>query len=152
MRPARSSLSASRTRRARTSRYTTYYCPIANYQLFPLGFVDVRDVTAGLIAGIKAPGRNRVPFTGEWFELKDAVEYIASVRPELKGRLANIVPTGQTKAIVDTSKALKVLGLKSRPWKETVLQTIDFLVKLEKDWQEQGVDIDAKLKKNEWRA
>lgn len=126
--------------------------PDTKFRTIPVGFVDVRDVAAALIAGTKVTGRNRIPFTGEWFELKDAVDYVASIRPELKSRLANIVPTGQTKAMVDTSKALKALGVKPRPWKETVIETIDFLVKLEKDWQARGVDLDTKLKQNEWRA
>lgn len=126
--------------------------PDTKVQTYGFGYVDVRDVAAGLIAGIKTSGRNRVPFTGEWFELKDAVEYVASIRPELKDRLAAIVPTGQTEASVDTSKALRVLGLKPRSWKETVIETIDYLVKLEKDWEIRGVDLDTQLKQNEWRA
>lgn len=126
--------------------------PDTKQQTPPFGFVDVRDVAAGLIAGIKVTGRNRVPLTGEWFELKDAVEYIASVRPELKSRLANIVPTGQTNGILDNSKALEVLGIKPRSWKESVINTIDYLVEVEKAWEGQGIDIESRLKRNEWRA
>lgn len=126
--------------------------PGSKQQTPPFGFVDVRDVAAGLIAGIKVTGRNRVPLTGEWFEMKDAAEYIGEVRPELKDRLANIVPTGQSKAAVDNSKALEVLGIEPRSWKDTVIQTIDYLVGVEKAWKEQGIDIESRLKKNEWTS
>lgn len=126
--------------------------PGSKIQNNPLGFVDVRDVSAALIAGSKVVGKNRVPFTGEWFKLTEAVECVAALRPELKGRLAEIPPTSQTKPTVDTSKALKILGLKPRPWKYTVIQTVDYLVKLEKDWASQGFDLDAETKGNEWRA
>lgn len=126
--------------------------PDSKLQTSPLGFVDVRDVAAGLIAGLKATGLNRVPFTGKWFDLKDAVDYLAIKRPELKGRLASIVPIDTKEALIDTSKAAVLLGLKPRAWQETVLDTIDYLVQLEKDWAEQGVDVEATLKNNEWRG
>jgi hypothetical protein len=118
----------------------------------PMGYVDVRDIAAGLVAGIRTTGRNRLLFTGEWFELKDAVNYISATRPELKDRLPIVVSTGQKEPIIDRSRAEKVLGIKARPWKETVLNAVDFFVNLEKEWLAQGVDIENKLKKNEWRA
>lgn len=125
--------------------------PDSKVQTFPFGYVDVRDVAAGLIAGIKVLGRNRIPLTGEFFDLKEAVEYVSSVRPELKGRLATIPPSGQTNVVVDTSKESDVLGVKPRAWKDTVIQTIDYLLQLEKDWEGQGVDLESRLKQNEWR-
>jgi hypothetical protein len=65
--------------------------------------------------------------------------------------LATIVPTGQTVPVIDNARAEKVLGIKARPWKEIVLEAVDFFVDLEKKWAAQGVDIEEKLKKNEWR-
>jgi len=65
------------------------------------GFVDVRDIARGLVTGIRTPGRHRALLTGEWFDFKDAVDYIAAVRPALKSRLPKITPTGQTEAVYE---------------------------------------------------
>lgn len=117
------------------------------------GFVDVRDVARGLVAGIKTPGRNRILLSGEWFEYKEAIDYIASVRPELKDRLANIVSAGQTRGIVDNARAQEVLGIQAViPWKQSVIEVVDTLIKIEKDWTGAGVDIEETLKKNDRRA
>lgn len=110
----------------------------------PMGFVDVRDVTAAQVAGIKTPGRNRVLLAGEWFEVKDAVDHIAVARPELADRLTN--------AVIDNTRAVEVLGVQVISWKEMIVDTIDSLVKLEKEWQEAGVDVETTLKKSFWRA
>jgi hypothetical protein len=126
--------------------------PDSKIQTIPMGYVDVRDVAVALVASIRTTGQNRLLFTGEWFELKDAVDYIASVRPELKDRLATVVPTGQTEPIIDKSRAEKVLGIEVRPWKETVLDAVDFFVGLENQWLAENVDIEEKLKKNGRRA
>src|SRR5882762_3391616 len=83
------------------------------------GFVDVREVAAGIVAGIRTPGRNRILLTGEWFDYKDAVEYIAAIRPELKNRLATPIPTGQTEGVIGNARAQQILGLPpARSWKE----------------------------------
>lgn len=117
------------------------------------GFVDVRDVARALVAGIKTPGRNRVLLSGEWFEYKDAVEYIASVRPELKARLPNILPTGLTHGMIDNTRAQKVLGIPAVvPWKQSVIEVVDTLIKIEKDWTSAGIDIKNTLEKNDRRA
>jgi nucleoside-diphosphate-sugar epimerase len=124
--------------------------PDSKLQTSTTGYTDVRDVAIALVAGITAPGRNRALLVGEWFEVKDAVDYIAAARPELKDRLPTLVPTGQKEPIIDRSKAEKVLGFKVRPWQETVLTAVDFFVNLEKEWLAQGIDIENKLKKNGW--
>jgi nucleoside-diphosphate-sugar epimerase len=118
-----------------------------------LGFVDVRDVAAGLVAGIRTPGKNRVLLASEWFDVKDAVDHISSVRPELKGRLPTLVPGGQTAAVIDSSRAVRVLGVSPvRDWRDSVTETIDYLVKLEKEWKSSGVDLDNTLRSSYWRA
>lgn len=112
------------------------------------GYVDVRDVAGALIAGIKVQGRNRVLLMGEWFEHKHAIEYISSVRPELRARLpANLVPTGQTKGMIDNSRALKILEIPPvRNWKESLIETVDSLLAVETDWIGRGVDVDVVLR------
>jgi hypothetical protein len=123
--------------------------PDSKTQTTPIGYLDVRDIAIALVTAIRITGQNRLLFRGEWFELKDAIDYIATVRPELKGRLAPVVPTGQTEPIMDNSWAEKLLGIKPRPWKETVIEAVDFFVNLEKEWSAQGVDIEE-LKKTPW--
>lgn len=117
------------------------------------GFVDVKDVAAGLVSGIRAKGRNRALLTGEFFELKDAIDYLSTVRPELKGRLIDPEPTGQTKSLIDNKRAFEILGLKSvSPWRDNVLETVDYVLKIEKEWLAAGVDIESTLKASGWRT
>lgn len=116
-----------------------------------VGYVDVRDVALGMIAGINIPGKTRNLLTGEWFELKDAVEYIGTLHPELK---IPILPlSGQTDSIVDYEPALKRLGITRRPWKDSVREAAEAVLKVEKDWIALGIDLDCEggLRKNTWR-
>jgi nucleoside-diphosphate-sugar epimerase len=130
-----------------------FVLPDSKQQTPFFGFVDVKDVAAGLVAGIRAKGRNRALLTGEFFELKDAIDYIASVRPELRSRLINPEPTGQTRPVMDNSRALEMLGLQSvSSWKENVLETVDYVLKIEKEWIEAGVDVESTLRASLWRT
>lgn len=106
-----------------------------------VGFVDVRDVAIGLVKGQKTPGKHRIVFSGEWFTFEEAIDYIASIRPELKGRLATTSKTAQKNSLVDNSKAALVLDLTPRSWKESIQDAIDDLLKLEKSWIEEGIKI-----------
>lgn len=128
--------------------------PDSKSQTSPFGYVDVRDVAAALIAGIKTQGKNRILISGEWFEHKDAVDYIASVRPELKDRLpTNLVPTGQTKGVVDNSRAVEVLVIpRVRAWEESVVDAVDAILTVEKDWIAKAVDLQKTLMANMWRS
>jgi hypothetical protein len=84
-----------------------------------------------------------VLLSGEWYYLKEAVDYIASVRPELRGRLASLEPTGQTEPMIDSARAIEFLGLPGiRKWKDTVIETVDYTLVLEKEWIKLGVDVD----------
>lgn len=103
-----------------------------------------------LIAGIDTPGKTRNILSGEWFELKDAVEYIGGLHPELE--LPTLTLSGQTGPIVAYEPALKRLGLTQRPWKDSVREAAEAVLKVEKDWVAQGIDVDAEggLRKNAW--
>ena len=107
------------------------------------GFVDVRDVAIGLVKGQKTLGKHRIVFGGEWFTFEEAVAYIASIRPQLKDRLATASPTAQRNSLLDVSEAALVLGLTPRPWKETIREAVDDLLKLEESWIAQGIEITA---------
>ena len=116
-----------------------------------LGYVDVRDVAAALVAATRVKGQHRLPFSGEFFDHVEAFPYIASVRPELKDRLAKATSTGQTKPTIDAAPALKILGLAGlTPWKQSVLDAVDSIAQLEKEWIGAGVDVEEKLAKNQW--
>ncbi|KAF9644895.1 NAD(P)-binding protein [Thelephora ganbajun] len=126
--------------------------PDSKSTTFNIGFIDVRDVAEGLIAGINTPGKTRNLFTGEWFELRDAVEYIGTLHPELK--TPTLALSGQTDSIVVYEPALKRLGLTRRPWKDSVREAAEAVLQIEKDWIAQGVDVEAEggLRKNVWRV
>lgn len=105
------------------------------------GFVDVRDVAIGLVKGQKTQGRHRIIFGGQWFTYEEAIDYIAEIHPELKHRLATANPTIHKKSRLDISKAELVLNLKPRPWKESVHDAVEDLLKLEKSWIAQGTEV-----------
>ena len=114
----------------------------------PWGYVDIRDAAAQMIAGIKVTGKHRLLSVGPWFDNKEAVEYITSIRPDLKDRLVNVVSTNQKRPLADPSTASKVLGLPEPiPWRQTVADTLEAILKVEKEWTEKGTDI-KDLKEN----
>ena len=123
--------------------------PERTFYTLPMGHVDVRDVAAALVAGIKVIGNHRLLLTGEWFDLSDVIKHIAATRPELAPRLVKTGSTGQTRPIIDNKKALEVLGITLTPWKKTIDDGLDGLLKLEKDWTEKGIDL-TPLKDNGW--
>ena len=98
------------------------------------GFVDVRDVAEAQVAGIKTPGHHRVLIgSSEWFDLRDAVEHLTTARPELKDRLANPISMGRTIPAVDNARVIDLLDVSVTPWRKTVEDGIDSLLKVEKD-------------------
>ena len=123
--------------------------PEKTFYTLPFGLIDVRDVAAALVAGIKAKGNHRLVLTGEWFDWADAVNHIATTRPELAPRLVKIGHTGQTRPIFDNKKALEVLGITLTPWKKTIDDGLNDMLKVEKDWTERGIDLTG-LKNSEW--
>ena len=112
-----------------------------------MGFIDVRDVATALVASIKVKGNHRLLLTGEWFDYADAIKYISATRPELAPRLIKTTSSGQDRPIIDSKKALDVLGIALTPWRKTVDDGLDSALKLERDWTEKGVDL-TPLKNN----
>jgi nucleoside-diphosphate-sugar epimerase len=106
----------------------------------PPRHVDVRDVARAHVLALKVPPSDalkRFIVSSSTFTWKDAVELIAQARPELKGRLPII--TGKEPAVppfatLDTSATADILGLKNyTKWQDTVLDTIDDLLRVEKE-------------------
>lgn len=113
------------------------------------GHVDVRDVARAVVLSLTAPktsqvGRKRLIMAGdEWFNWKEAGEYIAEVRPDLKGRINVKTQTEDAatpvKSAVSNQRAKEVLGMEMTDWKKTLVDAVDDLVKLEKEWEKNGV-------------
>ena len=103
--------------------------------------VDVRDVARAHVLALKVPPLADEPkrfiLSSNRFTWKEATEFIAQARPELKGRLPVITgkePPIPPFAIPDTSATENVLGLRNYvKWQDTVLDTIDDLVRVEKE-------------------
>ncbi len=102
--------------------------------------VDVRDVARAHTLALKVPPSDepkRFILSSSRFTWKEAIEFIAQARPELKGRLPVITgkePPVPPFAILDTSATENVLGLKNYiKWEDTVLDTIDDLLRVEKE-------------------
>ncbi|KAJ3477363.1 hypothetical protein NLI96_g10512 [Meripilus lineatus] len=109
-------------------------------------FIDVRDVARGLINALKAPpssrvGRKRILMSGEWFSAKDAIEYLEQMRPDLKDRLSEpgrrVPPV--PKSLIDNKRATEILGLEFHGWKQTLLEAVDDLLRLEQEWRAKGL-------------
>lgn len=118
------------------------------------GNTDIRDVARIHVEALtSAPesiiGRKRLPiaspFDGNY---KEAVLFIADAHPELRDRLidANTAPKFPAdKLPVDLKRVADVTGVKVdsyHTWKETILDTIDSLLAVEKSWASQGYEIE----------
>lgn len=84
-------------------------------------------------------GAHRFLLYGGAFTWYDAVEYLHSTRPELRDRLPPLeLPEGKERkdvdqlAKLDTALAQDLLGMIFKGWKETLDQSLDSLLELEK--------------------
>jgi len=99
----------------------------------------VRDVARAHVLALKLPPsetpKRFIVSTGT-FTWTEAAELLAEKRPELKERLpvAGRKPTLGPVARLDTSKTESVLGMKNYvKWQDTVLDTVDDLLRVEKE-------------------
>lgn len=109
----------------------------------------MRDVARGLIGALTSPltsevGRKRILISGKWFSFKYVVALLAEVRPELKDRLTihadTFLPIGTT--LIDDTRAKEVLGLKRiTPWKKTVVDAVNSLLKVKQEGIKQGLPL-----------
>ncbi|KAI0954167.1 hypothetical protein AcV7_007478 [Taiwanofungus camphoratus] len=109
----------------------------------PIAFgagVDIRDVVSCLINAVTSlpnASRKRILISGEWFSWKDAVDYIAVQRPEIKYRLSVAAKEADPapESVIDNTEARRLLGMRElTPWKITVLDAVDSLIALENKW------------------
>jgi nucleoside-diphosphate-sugar epimerase len=143
--------------------YATISTNIHLYQIlspkgvFPRGpgSVDVRDVARIHVEALHSPpessvGRKRLivssPYDGSY---KQAVQFVAEAHPELKARLVdpdNVPKFAVDKIAVDLQRVADVTGVQVdsyHSWKDTVLNTIDALLALEKEWVSKGYKVEV---------
>jgi len=82
---------------------------------------------------------------------KTAIELIAEKRPELKDRLADANKAPKfplDRMALDLKRVEEVTGVKAGsyiPWQDTILETVDDLIKVEKDWASKGVAMEIPM-------
>ena len=113
---------------------------LGGYDGLPPLNVDVRDVARAHVLALKVPASDAVKrfiLSSSTFTWKEAAEFLAQARPELKGRLPVITgrePPAPQGARLDTSATETILGLKSYvKWQDTVLDAIDDMLRVEKE-------------------
>ena len=107
-------------------------------QIPPTGtftWVDVRDVALAHVRAIEVEkaGGQRFFVTAGYFSNKDLVDIIREHRPQLESKLpSNDSPNDLPADIykIDNSRSKEVLGIKYRPLKETISDTVDSLLKV----------------------
>ncbi|TCD70325.1 hypothetical protein EIP91_003954 [Steccherinum ochraceum] len=114
----------------------------------PNHFVDIRDVARALVAALTAPpasqvGRKRILIASDRPQPSELVELITNERPELAHRINEAVkaaPDNLTPCI-DNKRLKEVLGLEVLPWKKTVLDSVDAIMKVEDHWKSLGTPL-----------
>jgi nucleoside-diphosphate-sugar epimerase len=114
------------------------------------GIADVRDVARVHVLALetgKPPAdipRKRVLISDVWIDFGDIVRWIVQRYPELEGRTVDPdkAPKTATGHMVDMSISKALFGIGSeelRSWKETIGDTVDALLALEKEWSAKGL-------------
>ncbi|KAF7968259.1 hypothetical protein HWV62_31095 [Athelia sp. TMB] len=114
------------------------------------GYIDVRDVARAHVGALTSPppsmvGRKRVVISSpHGLSYKSALELIRDERPGLRDRLLNPVYApkfARDYLPVDLNRAAVLTGVKVDsyiPWQQTILETVDDLLKFELDWVSKG--------------
>jgi nucleoside-diphosphate-sugar epimerase len=118
------------------------------------GYADVRDVARAHVLALTAPptssvGRKRIIFSSPYgSDFQGSVALIAAKRPELKDRLVDVDKAPRypfTQLPIDFGRVEEVLGMKKEDfikWDDTVLDTVDALIDVEKDWKAKGFTVE----------
>ena len=109
----------------------------------PPSYIDVRDSARSLVLGLKtspSTKHKRVLVFPSGIDWKQAVEYIIEQRPELKGRIVDPTKAPPYDSYRTTDNNLQEILHFGEfiPWQQTVLDTVDALLKVEKDWASSG--------------
>jgi nucleoside-diphosphate-sugar epimerase len=121
-------------------------------------YADVRDVAKAHVLALKSPlstepgiGRKRLIMASlDEFDYRRVRELIAAKRPSLKERIISSEPpeVPLKRLPYDYKRLEQVLGLQADDFhsvEETVLDTIDSLVKLESEWLNNGYKVEVPM-------
>jgi hypothetical protein len=102
-------------------------------------YIDVRDSARSLVLGLKTSQdikRKRVLVFPPSIDWKAVVEYIIEQRPELKSRIVDPAkaPPYESHRITDNNLQEILHFGEFIPWKKTILDTVDVLLKVEAEW------------------
>jgi nucleoside-diphosphate-sugar epimerase len=125
-----------------------FLTPNGKYPAVPT-HADVRDVARLHVLALSAPpasevGRKRIIYASPYgFDYAVTRDLIKEKRPELKERLitAESQNPGYDRLPYDFARVEEVLGTKKeelKTFEETILNTVDSLLELEKKWQAEG--------------
>ena len=118
--------------------------PVSGYDpavVLPPLSVDVRDVARAHVLALKLPPSPDAPkrfiLSTSTFTWKEAAEFLAQARPELKERLPVVTgkePPVAPGATLDTTATETILGLKNYvKWQDTIVDAIDDMLRVEKE-------------------
>ncbi|KAJ7701487.1 hypothetical protein B0H17DRAFT_1195272 [Mycena rosella] len=124
-----------------------------NYHPLPHGVLDIRDVARIHIAGLNPLIRDhpkRIALGSPYpANFQDAIKYISDSRPELRERLADpsTAPVWPShKLDIDFAPLEKAFGISLdsyKTWKETILDAVDTLIEVEKQWIIKGFKVEV---------
>ena len=108
--------------------------------------VDVRDLAQAHIQAVHAPlsnepgvGRKRILMCGPNYTFADAAKHLRKARPELTARItdpSDAIP--QTISTLDNTRLFEIVKFREfTPWEQTVEDTADSIIALEKTWEAQ---------------
>ena len=109
-------------------------------------FTDIRDAAQALVAAIDSPpssdvGRKRILISSDWVQPTEIFDLVAKERPELASRLSPRVKDFpfEVKRVIDNKRLKEVLGLEVTPWRKTILDSVDAVIKMEDEWKKRGL-------------
>ena len=99
-----------------------------------------------LVAAIDSPpssdvGRKRILISSDWVQPTEIFDLVAKERPELASRLSPRVKDFpfEVKRVIDNKRLKEVLGLEVTPWRKTILDSVDAVIKMEDEWKKRGL-------------
>jgi nucleoside-diphosphate-sugar epimerase len=119
------------------------------------GYIDVRDLARAHVNALNSPpesvvGRKHLLMASPHdLNYKTMIDFIAEKRPELRDHLADGTKVPKfpvDRMILDIQRVEEVMEVKVDsyiPWQDTVLETVDDLIKLEKDWVSKGFSVEG---------
>ena len=118
------------------------------------GHLNIRDAARAHVLALTAPptstvGRKRILISSPYAsDFQQSPALIAAQRPDLKDRLIDAAKAPQypfTQIPIDFGRVEEVLGMKKEDfikWDDTILETVDALIEIERDWEKKGYKVE----------